>query len=142
MEDIQEYLQVKLREFNKRYNVENQLNMYFDREIKRRWKRDHQRASNQWQYIKSVSDVQRYINGFIGTVKQYQNIRGVFTDSYDMDLALYKAILSIRKMTQCYDFDGFDFSTYGKKEVDEMFDVLYEWLDKMNNVNIRRAMQD
>ena len=75
-------------------------------------------------------------------VKQYQNIKGLFSDAYDMDLALYKAVSAIQKMAQCYDFDDFDFHTFGKEDIDNMFAVLYQWLEEMKNVNMRRAMQD
>ncbi len=142
MEDLQEYLKDKLSEFNKTYNAEYHLNSYFDRHIKSQWKEDYKRVQGQWQSVKSISDVQRYVNGFAATVKQYQNIKGLFSDAYDMDLALYKAVSAIQKMAQCYDFDDFDFHTFGKEDIDNMFAVLYQWLEEMKNVNMRRAMQD
>lgn len=142
MENMQEYLKDKLEEFNKNYNVEQQLNMYNDKDLKRRWKSDHERAQWEWQFINDVTDVNRYINGFIGSVKHLQNIKGIFADSYDMNLALYKAILAIRKMAQCYEFSICDFGSCSKEDIDAMFDTLYQWLKKMNNVNMRRAMQD
>ena len=142
MEDLQEYLKEKLKEFNKAYNAEYHLNTYFDRELKRQWKSDYERTRGQWQSVKSISDVKRYVNGFVGAVKQYQNVKGLFSDAYDMDLALYRAVSAIQKMAQCYDIDDFDFQMFGKAEIDDMFNVLYEWLKEMQNVNIRRAMQD
>lgn len=142
MEDLQEYLKDKLSEFNKTYNAEYHLNSYFDRHIKSQWKNDYKRVQGQWQSVKSISDVQGYVNGFVVTVKQYQNIKGLFSDAYDMNLALYKAVSAIQKMAQCYDFDDFDFHTFGKEDIDNMFAVLYQWLEEMKNVNKRRAMQD
>lgn len=59
-----------------------------------------------------------------------------------MDLALYRAVSAIQKMAQCYDIDDFDFHMFGKTDIDEMFELLYIWLDEMRNVNMRRAMQD
>lgn len=142
MGDLQEYLKDKLSEFNKTYNAEYHLNSYFDRHIKSQWKEDYKRVQGQWQSVKSISDVQRYVNGFAATVKQYQNIKGLFSDAYDMDLALYKAVSAIQKMVQCYDFDDFDFHKFGKEDIDNMFVALYQWLEEMKNVNMRRAMQD
>ena len=142
MEELQEYLKEKLNEFRKTYNAEYHLNTYSDRELKRQWKSDYERTRGQWQNVKSISDVKRYVNGFVGTVKQYQNIKGVFSDAYDMDLALYRAISAIQKMAQCYDIDDFDFHMFKKEDIDEMFDTLYQWLEEMKNVNMRRAMQD
>ena len=131
-----------MSEFNKTYNAEYHLNSYFDRHIKSQWKNDYKRVQGQWQSVKSISDVQGYVNGFVVTVKQYQNIKGLFSDAYDMNLALYKAVSAIQKMAQCYDFDDFDFHTFGKEDIDNMFAVLYQWLEEMKNVNKRRAMQD
>ena len=142
MEDLQDYLKEKLSEFNKTYNAQFHLNAYSDKQIKRQWKEDYKRIQGQWQSVRSISDVERYVNGFKATVKQYQGIRGIFTDAYDMDLALYRAVSAIQKMAQCYDIDEFDFHTYSKEDIDKMFLTLDEWLDKMKNVNMRRAMQD
>lgn len=142
MEDVQAYLKNKLEEFKKKYNVEYRLNFYADKELKRQWKIDKEKTKNQWQYINNVEDVISYIDGFIAKVEQYQNIKGIPSDSYDMDLALYKAILAISKMTQCYESNKCDFDSCGKKEIDEIFDTLYHWLEEMDNVNMRRMMQD
>lgn len=142
MENLQQYLKDRLAEFNKTYNVQSHLNSYSDREIKKQWKEDYNRTQSQWQSVKCNSDVIRFVNGFIATVKQYQNIKGFFIDSYDMNLALYRAINAIQKMTQCYDIDYLDFHTFGKEDIDELFDALYNGLEKMKNVNMRRAMQD
>lgn len=142
MEDVQEYLKNRLNEFKQGYNAEYKLNSYCDKELKRRWKVDREKAKNQWQYINSVEDVRNYISGFIGQVEQYQNIKGIPTDTYDMDLALYKVNLAISKMAQCYESNKCDFDSCGKEEIDEIFDTLYHWLEEMNNVNMRRMMQD
>lgn len=142
MEDVQSYLKNKLEAFKQKYNAEDKLNFYCDKELKRKWKVDQGKAKNQWQYINNVEDVKNYINGFIGQVEQYQNIKGIPADSYYMDLALYKAILAISKMAQCYESNKCNFDSCGKEEIDEIFDTLYHWLEEMNNVNMRRMMQD
>ncbi|WP_097015548.1 hypothetical protein [Anaerocolumna aminovalerica] len=142
MEDLQEYLKEKLKEFKKAYNAEYHLNTYSDRELKRQWKSDSERVRGQWQSVKSISDVKRYVNGFVETVKQFQNIKGLFSDAYDMDLTLYRAVSAIQKMAQCYDIEDFDFHTFGKEDIDELFITLYTWLEEMKNVNMRREMQD
>ena len=142
MENLQEYLKSRLSDFYQKYNVKAHLNAYTDREIKRQWKRDSQNIQQEWQNIKSLSDVERALNWFIGTVEQYENIRGIFSDAYDMDLTLYRATNAIQKMAQCYDFEKFDFNKCDKNGIDELFEKLYKGLDKMTNVNMRRAMQD
>lgn len=142
MEDLQNYLKEKLEEFKHTYNVEYHLNSYSDRHIKQQWKADNERMYNQWLSVKDVSGVMRFVNGFIGTVEQYENIKGVSSDAYDMNLALYKSVNAIQKMTQCYDMKEFDFCTFKKDDIDGLFSILYNGLDKMENVNMRRAMQD
>lgn len=142
MEDLQEYLKKKLSEFNKTYNAEYHLNSYFDRHIKKQQREDYKRIQSQWQSVKSISDVRGYVNGFAVTVKGYQNVKDVFTDAYDMDLALFKVVSAIQKMAQCYDMDDFDFHTFSKEDIVDMFGALHKNLDAMKNVNMRRTMQD
>lgn len=142
MEDLQQYMQNKLNEFNKNYNAQYQLNSYMDGYIKKQWKLDEKRMHGQWLSVRSISDVQGYITGFLGTIKQYENIRGVHTDAYDMDLALYKAVNAIQKMVQCYDMEDFDFYTFDKRDIDGLFKELYDGVEKMKKVNMHRAMQD
>lgn len=140
--NVQEYLEGKLTEFNNKHNAQSKLNSYSNRDIKRQWKEDSKRIYNQWLSVKSISDVKRFVNGFTGTVKQYENVKGLFSDAYDMDLALFKAVNAIQKMTQCYDIEDFDFHKFTKEDIDELFNTLYDGLEKMNNVNMHRAMQD
>lgn len=142
MENLQEYLKEKLSDFSRIYNAQYHLNSYMDRHIKQQWKEDYKRTQGQWQSVRSVSDIQRFVNGFLGTVEQYENVKGLFTDAYDMDLALYKAVNAIQKMAQCYDVDDFDFHTFDKDDIDELFTILYSGLDRMKIVNMRRAMRD
>lgn len=142
MGSMQEYLKDKLAEFNKVYNAEFRLYSYSNRDIKQQWKEDSKRIYNQWLSVKSISDVKRYVNGFIATVEQYENIKGYFSDAYDMDLVLYKGVNAIQKMAQCYDMEDFEFHKYRKEDIDKLFDILYDGLEKMKNVNMRRAMQD
>lgn len=137
-----EYIKNKLRELNSIYNVEQHLNSYTNRHIKQQWNEDSKNVYKQWLSVKSISDVEIFINGFIGTVKQYENVNGVFTDAYDMDLALYKVVNAIQKMAQCYDSHDFNFHTLNTNDIDEIFSTLHDGLNRMNNVNMHRAMQD
>ena len=142
MSEMQSYLKEKLHEFNSKYNVKYKLSTCWDKELKRQWKRDCEEISAQWQEVNSVADIQKYVDWYAATVERYENIRGFYTDAYDMDLALYRAISAIQKMAQCYDMDRFDFHTFGKAEIDTLFEKLYETLKAMQDVNLRRAMQD
>lgn len=145
MENLQNYLKEKILEFNKKYNVEQSLQYRstVDKEIKRRWENDYKYIRNQWQYIGSISDVMSRVDNFTGRVNYFKDKRGFYEDAYDMDLELYKAILAIRKMAQCYDIeDKFDFYMFGKDDIDNLFSTLYNGLKDMENINMRRSMQD
>lgn len=142
MSEMRDYLKNKLDEFNKNYNVEYKLNTCWDKDMKRQWKRDSEEIRSQWQNINSVTDVQKYVSWFASTVTRYENIGGVYTDAYDMDLSLYRAIYAIQKMAQCYDNKNLDFHTFDKDKIDRLFNELYISLKEMKEINLRRAMQD
>lgn len=144
MSELQNYLKTKLNDFSQTENVLYRLNAYceYDRELKRQWKRDREEIRNQWQDISSVAVVQECMRGYAATIERYKNIKGIYSDAYDMDLALYRVVSAISKMAQCYDMERFDFHTYGKEEIDNLFVELNRLLKEMNDVNLRRAMQD
>lgn len=145
MENLQDYLKEKISEFNRKYDVEHSLEYFatVNKDIKRRWKEDSVRIKSQWQYIKSISDVMLCVDGFIGRVDYFKDKKGIREDAYNMDLELYKAISAIRKMAQCYDLDDkFDFHTFNRTDIDNLFSILYNGLKDMKDVNMRRAMQD
>lgn len=136
----EQYIKNKLAEINSTYNVLGHLGRYSDKDIKKRWKEDEKRTYNLWLSVKSVSDVERFVNQFIATVKQFENINGLFQDAYVMDLSLYRAENAIQKMAQCYNDDEFDFETFKENDIDNMFNTLYEGIKSMEKVNQHRAM--
>lgn len=144
MNDIKNYIIDKLTEFNDKYNVKHKLDSCWgnDKDMKRQWKRDCENVRLQWQDVNSVSDVKMYIERYASIVERYQNIRGVYLDSYYMDLALYRVISALQKMAQCYDYEALGFNGCNKEEIDALFDRLYQVFSDMEDVNIRRAMQD
>ena len=109
---------------------------------KKQWKKDREKIRLQWQEINSIFDVKTLIERYASTVKRYKDIRGVYTDSYDMDLALYRVVSAFQKMAQCYDYKELGFNECGKEEIDSLFDRLYQIFDDMEDVNMHRAMQD
>ena len=123
---MKSYVKDKLAEFNTQYNVKYKLDSCWgnDREIKKQWKKDREKIRLQWQEINSIFDVKTLIERYASTVKRYKDIRGVYTDSYDMDLALYRVVSAFQKMAQCYDYKELGFNECGKEEIDSLFDRL------------------
>lgn len=144
MNELQQYLKNELNKFNKIYDARYHVSRYMDKDLQRRWKKDQKSIDQYWQSIKSTDDVRQSVNIFIGTVESFENVsRGIIGDAYDMDLALYKAVTAIQKMTQCYDMSNdFDFYQFGKEDIDKMFETLYSGLKRMEKVNMNRAFQD
>lgn len=144
MNELQQYLENELNKFNKIYDARYHVSRYMDKDLQRRWKKDQKSIDRYWQSIKSTDDVRQSVNIFIGTVESFENVsRGIIGDAYDMDLALYKAVTAIQKMTQCYDMSNdFDFYQFGKEDIDKMFETLYSGLKRMEKVNMNRAFQD
>lgn len=144
MNELQQYLENELNKFNKKYDSGYHVSRYGNKDLQRRWKKDKKDINQYWQSIKSTDDVRRSVNIFIGTVESFENVsRGIIGDAYDMDLALYKAVTAIQKMTQCYDMSNdFDFYQFGKEDIDKMFETLYSGLKRMEKVNMNRAFQD
>lgn len=144
MNELEQYLTDELDKFNKTYDARYQLSRYMDKDLQRRWKKDQKSIDQYWQSIKSIDDVQRSVNIFIGTVESFENVqRGFIEDAYNMDLALCKAVTAIHKMKQCYDMSNdFDFYQFGKDDIDQMFETLYSGLKRMEKVNMNRAFQD
>lgn len=144
MNELEQYLTDELDKFNKTYDARYHVSRYMDKDLQRRWKKDQKSIDQYWQSIKSIDDVQRSVNIFIGTVESFENVsRGFIEDAYNMDLALYKAVTAIHKMKQCYDMaNDFDFYQFGKDDIDQMFETLYSGLKRMEKVNMNRAYQD
>lgn len=141
MSELKDYLESKLDEFNRKHNVQAKLNRY-DGEIKKQWKRDYEKTSYLWQEIKSISDVQEYINRYVFMVEREEKLKTTDLCTYDTDLALYRAVYAIRKMVRCFDMAGFDFYLLDKDAVDSLFALIYGSVEKMENVIRRRAMWD
>lgn len=142
MADLQKYINDKLQKFIQVYDVEGSLNLYNDKDLKRMWKKDSLKIKNQWQDIKCYMDVKEAVDSYVATVSRFQNIPGVLEDAYMMDIALYKAINAIKKMRQCYDSATFDFEEQSKENIDYLFDQLNFGEKLMQDINMRRLMQD
>lgn len=141
---MKDYLDKKIADFKKYYNVQHHLSTYCnnDCDLNRRWKKDFNQIQNQWQDISSISKMQEYVDMYSSIVERCNDAKGIFIESYDMNLALYRAIKAIEKVANCYDRDGFDFNEFGQDEIDKLFAKLYYWTKEMQNISFRRSVQD
>lgn len=141
MSKMKDYLDSKLNEFKREHNVHAKLNRY-DGDEKRRWKRDYERTRDLWKEINSVADVKEYIERYVVMVEREEQLRTNDLYTYDIDLALYRAVYAIQKMVHSFDMEGFDWNNLEKEAIDALFSELYNSVEKMKNTITRRASWD
>lgn len=139
MSEMKDYLESKLNEFKCKHDIQAKLNRY-DGEIKKQWKCDCERTRELWQEVNSVADVQDYIGRYVFLVEQEEQLKTTDLYTYDVDLALYRAVYAIQKMVRCFDMAGFDFGLLDKAAIDDLFASIYGAFAKMENVIVRRTM--
>lgn len=144
MMEVQQYMLDKIRDFKvKVCNPEAHLNNMasYDRDFKRMWKRD----KDNFDYA-GIIDNERvfdYVQGVEGSVHFAENLKlGHIEDAYNMYLSLYKALTALFKMAHNMENSYCDFEEITVQAVDEIFDELEQVVQRMENVNMRRAMQD
>lgn len=120
-----------------------------DTEIRRLWKAETEKDNTCWRNINSNDDVIDLIERFDGQVRFVEdNVPygcGHIEDGYNMALAEYRAIQGLRKMAQFIDshtFNQTNFTPMSENEIDKLFDRINIIIDRMNQQNLRRAMQD
>lgn len=120
-----------------------------DTEIRRLWKAETEKDNTCWRNINSNDDVIDLIERFDGQVRFVEdNVPygcGQIQDGYNMALAEYRAIQGLRKMAQFIDsrtINQTNFTPMSENEIDKLFDRINIIIDRMNQQNLRRAMQD
>lgn len=120
-----------------------------DTEIRRMWKTETERDNICWRNINTNDDVIDLIDRFDGCVYFVEeNVpfgRGHIEDGYNMALAEYRALQGLRKLAQFIDtrpFNNTNFMPMSENEIDELFNRMNRIIDRMNQQNLRRAMQD
>lgn len=90
----------------------------------------------------SINDVFDYVDRYVASVEREEKLNVTYLDIYDTDLALYRAMYAIRKMAQCYDNPNCDFNTFGKDEIDSLFNKLEKTYNRMKQELLRRTMNN
>lgn len=138
---MKDYIRFKLNDFEKEHAVLNTSNIY-DGDIKRQWKNDSEEIHGSWKDINSISDVYSYIDSYVYSVEREGNLKTLCLDTYDTDLALYRAIYAIEKAVCCFDNKDLDFNTLDKESIDILFTKLNNAYKKMQDIIMRRTMYD
>lgn len=141
MSEMKDYLESKLNEFNREHNVQAKLNRYDGYEQKQ-WKRDREKTRDLWAKVNSITDVKEYIDRYVFMVEREERLRTNDLYTYDVDLALYRAVYAIQKMVHSFDMEGFDWNNLEKEAIDDLFSELYVSVEKMRNIITRRTSWD
>lgn len=145
MVDVQQYMLDKIKDFKvKICNPEAHLNVMAsnDKEFKRMWNK--MKESIDYAGILDNAKVMDYIQRFEGSVCFVENHvkRGHIEDAYSMYESLYEALTALFKMAQNMDNPYCKFEKISIQEVDDIFEKLEKIVKRMDNANMRRAMQD
>ena len=148
---MKEYIEEKIKKLQERGDPKGYLSRLAstDTEIRRLWKAEGQKDNTCWRNINTNADVIDLIECFDGRVRFVEdNVpygSGHIEDGYNMALAEYRAIQGLRKMAQFIDPNPFNqthFTPISENEIDRLFERMNSIVDRMNNQNFRRAMQD
>lgn len=141
-----EYISEKIQSFQKKHYYSGYL-VCNDPEIKRRWQNEKNNENKKWRDIKNNKDVLKLIDSFESSVNYVEKYvkQGNFEDGYNMALALHNAIQGLRKLANNVDphpWNQTEFTPMTTEEIDAIFDRLEAIAVRMNEQNMRRAMQD
>lgn len=148
---MKEYIEEKIKKLQERGDPKGYLSRLAstDTEIRRLWKAEVQKDNTCWRNINTNADVIDLIEHFDGQVRFVEdNVpygSGHIEDGYNMALAENRAIQGLRKMAQFIDPNPFNqthFTPISENEIDRLFERMNSIVDRMNNQNFRRAMQD
>ena len=148
---MKEYMEMKLQTFQGTNDPKGYLSRLasVDSEIRRLWRLEQEKDNSNWRRIRTNEDVIDLINRFDGAVRFVEeNVKfgyGHIEDGYNMALAEYRALQGLRKMAQFIDpspFNNSEFTPLSEPEVDELFNRMSKIVKRMNDQNLRRAMQD
>ena len=148
---MREYIEAKIAKMQEISNPEVYLSLlaHSDTEIRELWKEERKKDNACWRNIRTNKDVIDLIERFDGRVcfveKNIPYGSGHIEDGYNMALAQYRAIQGLRKMAQFIDpspFSQTEFVLLSETEIDKLFDRMNDIVKRMNEQNMRRAMQD
>ena len=140
MSDVVKYIKSKLNEFCKEHDVPGKLNRY-DGDIQKQWKYDREKTKMLWKEIMTESDVHIYVDNFVYSVEREVSLNTSCLETYDTDLALYRAVYAIGKMAQCYNNNNCQFDMIDISTIDFMFEKLEKAHRKMKDELMRRSMR-
>ena len=141
MSSANDYLKIKLDEFEKEHSPYSKLSRY-DGDLKKRWKQDYSQRETVWRNVNTVADLYRYIERFVCATEQEVALQTRNLDTYEVDLALFYVTYAIQKAIHCYKMKISDFYTLSNDDIDKIFDRLYKRVSDLKDTVMRRAMWD
>jgi len=141
MSSANNYLKIKLDEFEKEHNPCGKLSRY-DGDLKKRWKQDYSQRESVWRNVNTVADLYSYIERFVCAVEREKMLKSRCLETYDVDLALFYATYVIQKAIHSFEMKISDFNTLSNTDIDEIFDRLYKSTYDLKEIVTQRAMWD
>lgn len=148
---MKEYIEDKIRNFISDNNFAGYLERLasVDSDIKAYWKAEKNRNNEVWRNIRTNKDVLDLIDRFDGVVTFVEEYvpfgKGHIEDAYNMALAEYRALQGLTKLARFIDpsqFNNTEFTMLSESDIDAIFERMTEIATRMNQQNMRRAMQD
>ena len=148
---MKSYIESKISKIEEISNAKGYLSRLAngDADIRRLWRDDLENDNAHWRKINSNDDVIDLINRFDGQV-QFVEKHVPFgseniIDGYNMALAEYRAVQGLRKMAQFIDpspCNPTKFTPISEEEIDKLFERMITIINRKNQQDFLRAIQD
>ncbi|MEH7525816.1 hypothetical protein V7149_21480 [Bacillus sp. JJ1503] len=126
-------------------NINEIINKYqYDRSI-RKYNDKHffETRNNIFRRITSRRDVEISENHVISRIDEYKNAtyKLVQEDILDLERAIGRYEIAVKKVIQCYGHNDFDFD-YTSEELQSLIDKIFEFHEQLKEILFRKACQD
>lgn len=148
---MKSYIESKISKIEETSNAKGYLSRLAngDADIRRLWREELENDNAHWRKINSNDDVIDLINRFDGQVQFVENHvpfgNGNIIDGYNMALAEYRAVQGLRKMAQFIDpslCNPTKFTPISEEEIDKLFERMITIINRKNQQDFLRAIQD
>ncbi|BFH60734.1 hypothetical protein [Paenibacillus azoreducens] len=90
--------------------------------------------------IKSKEDIEKYENHVLSRIDQYKKLYPLVSeDIIDLEQAMGKFEIAVKKAIQLYDSEAF---RYSSEELQSLIDKVFAYHDEVQSIALRKMMQD